>query len=289
MRDTRPPSPAVIVGIDGSRSGTTAALWAVGEAVERDLPLRLVYAIDPPEEPATHEGRARALAVAETAVRMALVAVESTAKPVKIEVEILQGRPKDVLLEAARGAALICAGATGFKTLTAGGQVGSTAAALATWAHCPVAIIRSYDPSPRTPRAIIAEVDPSADSDIVLHRAIDEAILRKAPLIVVAAWRSTVTSNHDVSAVAEQNRLLAVELNRRLAETTRRHAGLVVQSAVVHGHLLEYLSCQARSAQLLVVGRRRTHGVAEIIGAAGFAALHEIDCSVLVCDSANSL
>jgi nucleotide-binding universal stress UspA family protein len=47
MRATHVLSPAVVVGIDGSRNALTAALWAVDEAVERDIPLRLVYAIDP--------------------------------------------------------------------------------------------------------------------------------------------------------------------------------------------------------------------------------------------------
>ena len=32
----------VVVGIDGSRPGIDAALWAVDEAVSRDIPLRLV-------------------------------------------------------------------------------------------------------------------------------------------------------------------------------------------------------------------------------------------------------
>ena len=88
-----PSPPAVVVGIDGSRSAVDAALWAVDEAVSRDIPLRLVYAIDPGRPP-EHDPRraARELAAAEIAVRYAYTAVESTDKPVKIEVEILQER-----------------------------------------------------------------------------------------------------------------------------------------------------------------------------------------------------
>ena len=40
-------TPTIVVGIDGSRSAVEAALWAVDEAVCRDIPLRLLYAIDP--------------------------------------------------------------------------------------------------------------------------------------------------------------------------------------------------------------------------------------------------
>jgi nucleotide-binding universal stress UspA family protein len=88
----------VVVGIDGSRSALDAALWAVDEAVSRDVPLRLVYAIDPDRcTGSSNEDAAHDLATAEIAVRHALMAVESTDKRVKIEVEILQDRPLDAL------------------------------------------------------------------------------------------------------------------------------------------------------------------------------------------------
>ena len=91
MRDLTSSSPSVVVGIDGSRSALDAALWAVDEAVSRDIPLRLVYAIDPDNATGTDpQDAARDLATAEIAVRYAFTAVESTDKPVKIEVEILQ-------------------------------------------------------------------------------------------------------------------------------------------------------------------------------------------------------
>ena len=47
MRDFSSSSPAVVVGIDGSRSAVAAALWAVDEGGSRDIPLRLVCAVDP--------------------------------------------------------------------------------------------------------------------------------------------------------------------------------------------------------------------------------------------------
>ncbi|HEY1439670.1 MAG TPA: universal stress protein [Mycobacterium sp.] len=44
------PTPqSIVVGIDGSRAAIHAALWAVDEAVSRDIPLRLLYAIEPDE------------------------------------------------------------------------------------------------------------------------------------------------------------------------------------------------------------------------------------------------
>jgi nucleotide-binding universal stress UspA family protein len=276
----------VVVGIDGSRNSLTAALWAVDEAVDRDIPLRLVYAIEPERATTGPEESARTLARAETAVRMAFVAIESTNKPVKIEVEILQGRPTDVLLQAGRAAAMICVGPIGIKNATAG-RIGSTAAALATAAHCPVAIVRGFDPS-KQPGSIVSEVDSSPDSDAVLLRGIDEALLRNAPLVVVSAWQSSATAV-DSDTVAEQNRLIRAQLSRRLARPIRRHPELDVMPVAVHGGLLDYLSRHAQSTQLVIVGRRRAHGITEMVGPPCHAALRDTDCSVLVCDPVNSL
>jgi nucleotide-binding universal stress UspA family protein len=174
MRGSHPPSPSVIVGIDGSRSALTAALWAVDEAVALDVPLRLVHAIEPHDSPRTSENAARALATAEIAVRHAFTAVEASGRPVKIEVEILQGRATDKLLEASRAAAMLCVGVKGIKRAVAG-RAGSTAAKLAARADCPVAIIRGFEPSLAEPGSVLVEVDGSSDGDAVLQRGIDEA------------------------------------------------------------------------------------------------------------------
>jgi nucleotide-binding universal stress UspA family protein len=288
MRDTPPPSPSVVVGIDGSRNALNAALWAVDEAVKRDIPLRLVCAINSHDAGLSPDVAARDLATAEIAVRTALMAVESTDKPVKIEVEILQGKPIDKLLEAGRAAAMICIGAIGFPN-GIDHRIGSTAAAIANWAHCPVAIIRSHDRARAASRSVVAEIDRSQDSDSVFERGIDEALLRGAPLVAISVWQSTFTDVHDRNLVAEQNRLIRAELNRRLARTTRDHPELDVRPVAVHGSLLNYLSRHAESTQLVVIGRRRAHDVAEMVGPAGHAALHDTDCSVLVCDPSNSL
>lgn len=288
MRDTVPPSPSVVVGIDGSRSSLTAALWAVDEAVARDIPLRLVYAIAQPDTPRTPDDSARALAAAEIAVRHAFVAVESTNKPVKIEVEILQGRPSEKLLEASRAAAMICIGAVGTKHATAG-KLGTTAAALSSRAHCPVAVVRGFDPSPRTPQSVVVEVDRSHDGNAVLQLGIEEALLRHAPLVAVAAWQPHVTDIHDSHAVAEQNRQVRADVDRRLAWFTRKYPDLDVHSVAVHGSLLDYLSRHAKSTQLVIVGHGRALGVAEMIGPPSYAALQDTSCSVLVCHPQNSL
>ena len=130
MNDSATPA-TVVVGIDGSRAAVAAAAWAVDEAVSRDIPLRLVCAVDQgDDEPVGPEEEARRLAGADVAVRCAFSAVEATDKPVKIEVEIIRGHPVGALMRASRSAAMVCVGAVGYRHFQPG-QVGSTAAAVA--------------------------------------------------------------------------------------------------------------------------------------------------------------
>ena len=99
--DESPPS--VVVGIDGSEAAVGAALWAIDEALARDIPLRLVYAIDPRER--VHrdaDSLAHRFATAEIAVRYTFMAVEASQQPVKIEIEIVQDDPVATLIRASR-------------------------------------------------------------------------------------------------------------------------------------------------------------------------------------------
>jgi nucleotide-binding universal stress UspA family protein len=141
---------SIFVGIDGSKTAIRAALWAADEAVIRDVPLRLLYAIEQGDIRQA-DGMAHKLSAAENALRQAFTAVEATGKPVKIETEIADGPPVRSLIRASASAAMVCVGAVGLRHFQPG-RVGSTAAALAISGRCPVAIIRSRDEHHRQPR-----------------------------------------------------------------------------------------------------------------------------------------
>jgi nucleotide-binding universal stress UspA family protein len=289
MRDFSSSSPAVVVGIDGSRTAVDAALWAVDEAVSRDIPLRLVYAIDPDNtsgiDPQT---AARDLAAAEVAVGYAYTTVESTDKPVKIEVEILQERPGRALKEASKWAPMACVGAMGLRH-SAHGRIGSTAAAFAASAHCPVAIVRGGHPNSTGRRWVVAEVDGSAASNGILFRAVEEARLREAPLRVLTSWQTRFTDVHDTQAVPDGNRLAKAGLDRQVAQWRKRYPDLDIETMAVHGTTLKHLTDKAGSIQLLVVGHERARGIRDLIGPPGYASLHETGCSVLICEPRNVL
>lgn len=289
MNQDRPmPSPAVVVGVDGSCAAVTAALWAVDEAVSRDIPLRLMYVITPRTSPPDPQQAAHDLATAEIAVQEAVMAVESLEQPVKVEVQIVQDRPEHALTAASRSATMVCLGALG-RDHTGGRRVGSVAASLARTAHCEVAIIRHHDPTPQSPGWVVAEVDDSQGSTRVLERALEEAGLRRAPVRVLTTWQARYTDIHDPRAVADINRLTRAHLEQRLGRSRRLHPELQVEAVAARGTTLNYLAAHADQIQLIVVAQERRSGLAEVAGPAAHAALHDTDCSVLICERHGSL
>ncbi len=284
MVDAMPEQPAprsVVVGVDGSKAAIRAALWGLDEALTREIPLRLLYAVDP-EDLAQDT---RKLAAGETATREVVAAIEATGKPVKIEVEIDQDRPVKALIRASRPAAMVCVGAVGFHHFEPG-RVGSTAAALATSAHCPVAIIHSHEGGHRRdePGWIVVEADNSPHTGVLLEAAVDESRLRNAPLRIVTCWRSRVSDIGGSRGVADTNRRVQAELDRRLSRWIHHYPGLDLQTVALHGSVIDYLAENIDSVQLIVVSARDHHTVQELVGPSGTAALRHTNCSVLVVD-----
>ena len=168
-----PTPPSIVVGIDGSKAAIRAALWAIDEAVSRDIPLRLLYAIEPDDVQTPPDRAARKLAIAENAIRYAFTAVEAADKPVKIEVEITQERAITSLIRASASADMVCVGAVGVHHFRPA-RVGSTAAALVGSGLCPVAIIR--DQGHRDgPGWIVVDTGASAENNALPGIAIEEA------------------------------------------------------------------------------------------------------------------
>ncbi len=182
----------------------------------------------------------------------------------------------------------MCVGATGLKHC-AQGRIGSTAAVLASSARAPVAVVRGHDPLHAKQQWVVAEVDESAVSDGVLRRSLEEAQLRGAPLRVLTMWQSRFTDIHDNTAVANGNRLAKAQLDRRLTQWKKRYPDLDVRAVAVHCSTLNFLTKNADSIQLLVVGHERAHAINTLVGPPGYAALHNANCSVLICEPQNVL
>ncbi len=278
MSEVRAHESAVVVGIDGSRSAVRAALWAVDEALHREVPLRLVHVAPQPEFPEFSDERSPA----GTAVRHVFREIGATGKPVKIEAEIRHGRVADVLLDASRSAVMLCVGAIGISGSDTR-AVGSTAAEVLPSARCPVAVIRDGHSLLGTTPAVVVEIDESHESAASLELAAHEARLRGAPMRVLLRHRPIARSGQRVATLARgDRRVAAVQLERRLAPLRVRYPNLDIRALDPVGGTLDYLERHGHTVQLVVVGAGDTAHVQELVGPNGSGVLGRTHCSVLI-------
>lgn len=276
MSHTEMPHPAVVVGIDGSQAAIRAAEWAVDEAVCREIPLRLVHTIATQVEPAPFSAVGNVnmeVEYAETALRMACMAVTATGKPVKVETEVLRGDPAAVLIAQSVDAAMICMGSTGIGRL-ARAVLGSTAGDVAEGAHCPVAIIRSHEGRPsRLSPLIVAAVGESAESDPVIDLAIKEAKLRQTPILAVEVLRK------------ETDRMPTAKLEHRVQSWNEAHPDVEIHGAATRDDIADFLAVANRTIDLAVIGGGDADQVASLIGPHDHPIIGHAECSVLVARS----
>ena len=245
-------SPAVVVGIDGSRPALCAAAWAVPEAVFRDLPLRLIYVIEPATGAVDPQTR---FEMARSALAEAQSVVVAADQQVDVEFEILEGKTMTRLCEASSSAVMVCIGA-GERPARSDGF---TAPALIAAAICPVAVIRCWT-SPVNPPAV-DHVVAEADNGVVLRCAFEEARLRVAPLRILAR---TLPDDRD--------RRGRVQLDRRVARWARLYPDVVVETVEVAVGARRYCPDAQRPNQLMVT---QNFGRSEIADAhrAGFSVI----------------
>src|ERR1700733_6976952 len=242
MNNAEPPGP-VVVGIDGSGAAVGAAEWAVKEAIQQDVPLRLVYVIQIADGPMRSADASSAEEdYAESSLRAARLAAEATGLPVKIDTVVLYGDVDSVLIAESSGATLICVGSVGIGRV-ANMVLGSTAAILAEEGHCPVAIIRRGEKSPMPQTGFIAVVveDRPGNRDVV-RCAMEEARVRHAPVLALCVGRR---------ALFERNR---DKFYQRLDGLLRRFPDVEVEVVTTRLSVTRYLQERIGAVQLVVIG-----------------------------------
>ncbi|WP_396928171.1 universal stress protein [Mycolicibacterium sp.] len=181
---------SVVVGVDGSRAALEATAWAVAEAVSLGLPLRLVHVRVARGPAARADGFGDDTIPAESALYRAEMVVHDMATPVRVETAIVEGNPACVLIGESRMAALVCVGSAGKGPCTRM-PLGSTAAALAKHANCPVAIVRCGAAPPTDTGWVAAVQNDEPDNDAVIHWAMQEGRLRRAPVLLIDTRRDS--------------------------------------------------------------------------------------------------
>jgi len=275
------PPRSVVVGIDGSPAAVRAALWAVDEVAGTDIPLRLLCIRELSPTAARDETQA-ATATAEEAVYDAYHAITAVGKPVKVEMEIVEGRSVPALIQASESTPLLCVGDIGSGQSSPAG-FGSTATELVHSAHCSVAVVRGdRNGALLDRRLIVAHVAGSADDDNVLEFAFAEANRRNAPLVVMTAWRSKFDDlQNDRLIIDHERRTLAI-LDRHVALCTPHYPDVDVRTIAPFGTFIDYLNEHAKAIQLVVVGATQASEVQQLVGPNGDPALQHGDFALLV-------
>jgi nucleotide-binding universal stress UspA family protein len=281
-------APKIVVGVDGSPSGTVAVGWAAAEARRRGLPIELVLAYQaswvglspeafvvpaPSASPMPHtleEARAHVLAVWPEAEVSMLPLPES---------------PAHALVSASAEAALVVVGAHG-RSVMGRLLLGSVSQHVATHARCPAVVVRGAQERPTLP--VTAGIDDSATAAAALDFACVEASSRGVPLDVVHAWQRPPAVGYGawlpptdfgpaVRAGAEAFMAGVVE---RLHVA---HPDLEVRPEVVEGSPSVAILERSEVSQLLVVG---AHGRGAFpgmwFGSVASAAIHGSACPVAV-------
>ena len=133
----------VVVGFDGSAQAGTALGFAAERAAQRDAPLRVLRAFEPPDDrwrPSDPDAEARLAATGPRSRKPSPDGGE-TFPEVPVTVEIAPDRPAAALVEASRDAQLVVVGSRGRGGLR-GMLLGSVGQQLIQHAHCPVAVVR---------------------------------------------------------------------------------------------------------------------------------------------------
>ncbi|MGY1753371.1 universal stress protein [Blastococcus sp. SYSU D01042] len=278
----------VVVGVDGSRPSHAAVPVAAREAQLRGAPLRLVVALPAGagEDLPAPEGLdgTTVLRVAADLVLEGLEAEVARHFPgLPVSSALLDGPASDVLVRESAHAQLITVGSASAGALE-DVLLGSTAAALARRARCPLLVV-PVRPTTAIPDAsgVVVGLPGDGGDDELLAFAVRAAADRGSAVTAVHTWRHTAPGVLHLaleplgSAVAAERREEAV-----LYDVIDRAGDLPVpvHPVVRRAGAAETLLAAALTAELLVVGHRHDGG--GHLRSVTSAVLHRSTCPVAV-------
>lgn len=285
-------APPVVVGLDGSADASAAARLAAQEAARRSAPLELVLAFPWPEgatvpAPEGFDGRAAMHVMAELVLETGADELRRHFPGLPVRARLVVGKAPDVLLAAGREAQLLCLGSRSTRSWE-DVVLGSTAAAVARGADCPVLVVPYRPDHSVSGRSGVVVGVGGEDDAAVLDAAFAAAEARECDLVAVHTWRHPVPGvahvalDPFVGVEAAQRREEAV-LDDLLAPFTARRPEVAVRRVVERGRAPEVLLSAALTAELLVLGRHdRLGGALRELRSTTHAALHRAVCPVQV-------
>ncbi|MDX6759741.1 MULTISPECIES: universal stress protein [Streptomyces] len=286
----------VTVGVDGSDESLAAARWAAREAVVRQVPLRLVHAVDWLLDPVLPGvGRQDADSWTDRAVAEAAEELRRRHPRLEITTRCPTGRPAAALAAEAVDCALLVLGSRGLGGLT-GFLVGSVALSAVAATDTPVVLVRSTgepdtasesEAEPGAGAGIVVGIDIQEACDRVLTFAFEEAERRGCTLQVVHTWKMPPAYSYvplfDSDNERDIQRSVARTVEDMLLPWRRRFPDVDVSTGVYEGSASERLVHASRGAGLVVVGRHLRHSpLGPHLGPVTHAVLHHTAAPVAV-------
>ncbi|MET8748915.1 universal stress protein [Streptomyces sp. NPDC004667] len=282
----------VAVGVDGSPESRAAARWAAREAVLRQVPLRLVHAVDWPLDPVFPGlGRQDVDRWADQALTEAAQELRGRHPRLEITTRCLTARPAAALAAEASDAGLLVLGSRGLGGLV-GFVVGSVAMSTVVATDTPVVLVRPADDpddpdDPGSGSEIVVGVDIHQACDRVLAFAFEEAARRDCPLRAVHGWKMPAAYSYvpffDPDNERDIGRSVTHMVGDMLLPWQHKFPDVDVSHNVFMGSAGEHLVRASQGAGLVVVGRRaRRSPLGAHLGSVGHAVLHHAAAPVAV-------
>ena len=283
---------SVVVGIDGSQAALHAVRWAAAEARSAQCALSLVHTVEWPlvsfPVPAglradwtqhMHEQGPRWLLEAQEAAELA-------APGVPTQVHLFTGDPRTTLITEAEHARELVVGSRGLGGFSRM-LLGSTSAAVAQHAPCPVVVVVHGQGNPAGP--VVVGLDGSTASEQALGYAFQAAARAGAAVWAVHAW-DDLGLLHSPMAPAEAVPVDQIEaaaqrmLAEQLASWQEKYPDIVVEREVIRERPAAALIELGRRARMIVVGSRGRGGFARLLlGSVSQAVVRYASCPVVVC------
>jgi nucleotide-binding universal stress UspA family protein len=279
------PTGTVVVGCDSSWESQNAVVAATREASLRGTELVLLAVVE--HRPYWPDSlawlplvEAESWQEAQAAADRAMAKVVATDPEVAVQTLIVKELDSPELADSAREAMLLVLGRRGD-----GGQVafslGSTSAKLAKRFHCPILVVHDQGRPNESQRfgpdvAVVVGMDITAEAGAVLSVAVNEAVVRDVPLVVVHALsRDKVVDRTVISEDWRRGRAVLKEAHL-LADVPSR-------LVITQDDPVQALLNRVGPADVLVVGTRgqgRLEGL--ITGSVSREILDRMTCDVMV-------
>ncbi|AWZ09982.1 universal stress protein [Streptomyces sp. ICC1] len=279
------------VGVDGSPESLAAARWGAREAALREVPLRLVHAVDWPISPAIPGwGREGADRWADEALTEALEDVRRRNAGLDVSTRCLAGRPAAALAAEAADAGLLVLGSRGMGGL-AGFLIGSVSMSTLVATKTPVTLVRVPDepdePGPTTYGEIVLGVDIHEAADRVLAFAFEEAARRGCGLRAVHGWKMPSMYQYAPFSDPENEREVGLSVTQMLDDMLlpwrHKFPSVTVTTKAFMGPAGRQLVQAAAGADLVVVGRHlRRSPLGVHLGSVTHAVLHHAAAPIAV-------